>query len=180
MQEVDEFARLLLEEAKRFLEKSSDLTEDVPRAAHLHAALMLAFCSLEAHVNAIGDDFLERADTTIHDRAILQERELRLDRGEFKLTNSTKMMRLDERIQYLHFRFSGKKFDTAQPSWSQLQGATDLRNRLTHPKGTVSVTANAVEHAVQAVVDTINALYLAIYKKPFPAASRGLVSSLTF
>jgi hypothetical protein len=181
MPETDDFARSLLEEAKRFLEKASENNSQPQScAAHLHAALMLAFCSLEAHVNAIGDDFLERHDTSIHDRGILQELEVRIDAGEFKLTKTIKMMRLDDRIQFLHLRFSGEKLDTFQPWWGQLQEATKLRNKLTHPKEVVPITVEAVEKAIQAIIDTINALYLAIFKKSFPAAGRGLHSTLTF
>jgi hypothetical protein len=61
MQSFDEFSRLLLEEAKRFLEKAKG-TEDPGQSAYLHAALTLGACALEAHVNAVCDDFLTRDD----------------------------------------------------------------------------------------------------------------------
>jgi hypothetical protein len=55
-----------------------------------------------------------------------------------------------------------------------------LRNQLTHPKEMLVIKQEAVERAIQAIVDTIDALYQAIYGLPFPAAARGVQSVLTF
>lgn len=60
MTNVDEFSRVLLEEAKRFFERAVDEKSDEGKTAYLHGALILGFCALEAHVNAIADDFLVR------------------------------------------------------------------------------------------------------------------------
>lgn len=180
MSQIDQFAQSLLEESKRFLEKAKDGGDPGGINAHLHAALMLAFSSLEAHVNSIGDDFVARPEMTVHDRAILMEREVRLDKGEFKLTQTLKMVRLEDRIEFLHVRLSGKTIDRTQSWWSRLTDATKLRNQLTHPKEMIVIKEEAVERAVQAIVDTIDALYQAIYSLPFPAAARGVQSTLTF
>ena len=84
MTAIDEFASTLLEESKRFLELSQECSEDSGQIAELHAALMLGFCSLEAYVSAISDDFLETAGLSEHDKGILLQREVRLDSGKFK------------------------------------------------------------------------------------------------
>jgi hypothetical protein len=47
--EFDQFASTLLEEAKRFLEKSREADDAAGKAAFLHATVMLAFCAFEAH-----------------------------------------------------------------------------------------------------------------------------------
>jgi hypothetical protein len=178
--QIDDFAQSLLEESKRFLEKAKDADDPVATNAHLHAAIMLAFSSLEAHVNSISDDFVERPEMTVHDRAILMEREVRLEKGEYKLTSTLKMFRLEDRIQFLHVRFSGKAIEHAQTWWSRLSDATKLRNQLTHPKEMLVIKQEGVERAIQAIVDTIDALYQAIYHLPFPSAARGVQSTLTF
>jgi hypothetical protein len=178
--QIDEFAQNLLEESKRFLEKAKDGDDLVAINAHLHAAIMLAFSSLEAHVNSIGDDFVGRPEMTVHDKSILMEREVRLEKGEYKITSTLKMFRLEDRIQFLHLRFSGKTVDDMQTWWSRLVDATKLRNQLTHPKEMVVIKKEAVERAIQAIVDTIDALYQAIYNLPFPAAARGMQSTLSF
>ena len=56
---------------------------------------MLAFCALEAHTNAIADEFSARPELTVHERAVLLEQEVRLDKGEFK-TGGLKIYRLEE------------------------------------------------------------------------------------
>ena len=68
MTAIDEFASSLLDEAKRFLEKAA--VRDAGETAYLHAALMLGFCSLEAHTNAISDDFSKGGDLSITDQSI--------------------------------------------------------------------------------------------------------------
>jgi hypothetical protein len=58
--------------------------------------------------------------------------------------------------------------------------ALALRNELTHPKGVPTITADAVARAIQAIVDALDAVYRAVYRRPFPAAGRGLHSKLSF
>jgi hypothetical protein len=101
--QIDTFANSLLEEAKRFLEKAGE--EDEPaKSAYLHASLLLAFCALEAHVNAITEDFLSREELTPHELGLMREKEVRLVKGMFEVQNSLKMVRLEERIEFLNTR----------------------------------------------------------------------------
>ncbi|HEX5760735.1 MAG TPA: hypothetical protein VF121_16220 [Thermoanaerobaculia bacterium] len=175
---IDTFASTLLEEAKRFLEKTG--SDDGGQEAYLHAALMLGFCALEAHVNAIGDDFAGQKAFTPHELGIMQEKVVRLEGGEFQLTPRLQMVRLDERIQFLHRKFSGTPIDKAAPWWTQLQIAMELRNQLTHPKDVPTITREGVGRALQAIIDTLNVVYRAVYGVKFPAAVRGLHSKLDF
>jgi hypothetical protein len=176
---MDAFARSLLEEAKRFLEKTADDDISVANTAHLHAALMLAFCSLEAHINAISDDFLSRPELSVHERSVLEEKEVRLEEGEFVMRNNLKMVRMEDRIKLLHVKF-GKPIDVSSSCWSRLGEAIHLRNELTHPKEEVKISKKAVARALQAIIDMLDELYMAIYKRPFPPSGRGLQSTLNF
>lgn len=180
MADIDEFATSLLEEAKRFLEKAkTDHADDTARTAFLHAALMLAFCSLEAHVNAMGEEFALRPGLPLHDRGVLLEKEVKLNDGEFSL-GGLRMYRLEERIQFLYKQFSGKSLDKTAQWWGQLKNAIDTRNKLTHPKDAHPIKIEQVGSAIESVITTIDSLYLAIYKKGFPAAKRGLHSRIEF
>jgi hypothetical protein len=182
MADIDDFATSLLEEAKRFLEKAVEAAkaaDDVRRNANLHASLMLAFCSLEAHVNAIAAEFSGRPELTTHDKGILLEREVRLEGREFTL-GGFRMYRLEDRILFLHRRFSGKSLDKSVAWWPQLKSAIHNRNKLTHPKGAHPVTVKNVRDALAAVIASLDALYKAIYKKGLPAANLALHSLLTF
>jgi hypothetical protein len=174
---IDEFASSLLEEAKRFLEKAA--ADYAGEQAHLHAALMLGFCALEAHTNAISDEFSTREDLSIADQSVLTERDIRLEHGEFKL-GPLKMYRLEDRILFLHLRFSGKPLDRNASWWSELSSAIGLRNQLTHPRAVPAITHADVSRAISAIIDTIDALFQAIYQQQFPAANRRLQSRLDF
>lgn len=180
MTEIDHFAALLLNEAKRFLEKAAECDEDTEEQADLHAALLLGFCSLDANINAIALDFDRKKDLSAHDRSILFEREVQLDNGEFVDIDRLKMWRMEDRIQFLHKRLSGKSIDRTAPWWAELRAGNDLRNELTHPKTVPVITVEKVRRALQAIIEAINAVYLAIYKVKFPAANRGLISPLNF
>lgn len=76
--------------------------------------------------------------------------------------------------------FRGGAVDHTQTWWSRLSDATKLRNQLTHSSEMLVMKQEAVERAIQAIVDTIDALYRAIYSLPFPAAARGVQSTLMF
>lgn len=180
MAEFDLFANQLLEEAKRFLERARESSDNATKAANLHAALMLAFCALEAHVNSIGEEFSIRTDLSAHEKGILLERDVRLEDGEFQLKENLKVARLEDRIEFLHAKLSGKPLDRASTWWGKLMTAMQLRNQLTHAKSIPEITETAVRNATESIIDALDALYKAIYKKKFPPASQGLQSRLTF
>ena len=180
MAEFDLFANQLLEEAKRFFEKAKESSDTVAEAANLHAALLLSFCALEAHVNSIAEEFSIAANLSAHEKALLLEKDVRLEGGEFQLRQGLKMARLEDRVEFLHAKFSGKPVGKPSEWRSQLISAIDLRNKLTHAKAVPPVTQSAVRNAMQAIIDALDALYLAIYKRRFPPASQGLQSRLTF
>ena len=180
MAEIDLFANQLLEEAKRFFEKGREASDVVTKDASFHAALMLAFCAFEAHINSIGEELSGGILLSVHEKGMLLERDVQLEGGEFKLKENLKIARLEDRVQFLHAKFSGKPLDTASAWWTKLVNALQLRNQLTHAKTIPAVTESAVKNAVEGIIGALDALYKAIYKKSFPALSQGLHSSLNF
>src|SRR5665213_53023 len=178
--DADAFALSLLEESKRFLEKAKAADpEDIP--PFLHAALLLSFCSLEAHVNAIADDFAtEISDLTLHEIGPLREKEVRLEDGRFVLSNTLRMVRLEDKIRFICSRFGRKKpVDFSESWWTKLTDAIRVRNELTHPKGSVALKAESVAAAIEAIIGTLDAMYLGIYGNGFPAAGLRLDTPLT-
>jgi hypothetical protein len=176
---IDEFAESLLEEAKRFLEKAREAQTDAARNAYLHAALMLGFCALEAHVNAIADELAIRPEFSVHERALLLEQDVRLEYGEFK-SSGLRMVRLDDRILFLHLRISGKALDRSAQWWGNLMAATTLRNQLTHPKGAPPITIDAVSRAIEAIIACLDVVYRAVYNRSFPLTNLGVQSTFSF
>ena len=180
MAEFDTFANQLLEEAKRFLEKAREAPNEKSEAANLHAALLLSCCALEAHVNAVAEEFSGSNELSAHERGLLLEKEAKLKDGQFQVVDALKMTRLEERIEFLHAKFSGKPVDRSLPWWAGIRAAIDLRNQLTHAKAIPAISQSAVRVAVQSIIDALDALYRAIYKKKFPPSTQGLNSDLTF
>jgi hypothetical protein len=173
MREIDSFASLLLEEAKYFLAKSDDLDEGAKNAS-LHVALQLAFSSLEAHVNSMASEFATRSDVNIWDKSVLLEKDMRLEDGVFRLTNQ-RFFPIQERILFLHNRFAKKPAHRNSTWWSALGSAITSRNDLTHPKRQPPlITSEAVTQALQAVIDTLDSLFRAVYNRKFPSADYGL------
>lgn len=181
MAEFDTFSGELLEESKRFLEKARESPDSVAKTAYLHSALLLSCSALEARVNAIAADAAQhRTNLTVHERGLLLEKDVRLEKGEFQMVEGLKMTRLDERIEFVIVRLSGKRLDKSKSWWGELMAAIRLRNALTHPKDVPAVTEKSVTAAIQATIDALNALSKAIYGKPYPAANRRLASKLQF
>jgi hypothetical protein len=180
MTEFDHFARVLLEESKRFLEKAMDSDDDTATTAYLHASLNLGFCAFEGHVNGIADDLAERPELELVERGLLTERDVRFRNGKFELTSSLKMSRLEDRIEFLIHKFSGAPVDKGRDWWDGLKAGLDLRNKLTHPKEPQEITAQTVERALLGILEALDVLYRAVYKSGYPAAKRGVGSTLTF
>ena len=180
MAEFDVFADQLWDESKRFLEKATDSAEKAAEDAYLHAALMLSFCALEARINSISDEASLRSDLSEHERGFILERDVRLDDGKFKVQTALKIIRLEDRIEFLHTKLSGKPIDKSASWWGELQAAMRLRNDLTHAKAVPAITKTSVEKALQAILETLDTLSRAIYGKKLPAVDAGSHSSLRF
>ncbi len=180
MDSIDTFASLLLEEAKRFLELAGEASEDEGVNANLHAGIVLAFCALEAHINAVSDEMALQKGLTAHEKSILLEREVRLDNGQYKLKNDLKMHRLEDRILFLFARFTKSALDKNAPWWAKLKASLKIRNQISHPKDVMTLTKQDVTNSIQAIIDCLDTLYQAIYGRKLPAATRGLQSKMTF
>lgn len=183
MNGIDQLSSQLFEEAKRFLEKASDAGGDeVSSEAYSHAALLLGFSSLEAHMNAIADELTMRSNLSLLDVSILKEQEISLEKGIFEIKNKLKMYRFEDRLMYIFKNFSqGGSFQINSSSWwGDLKAGIDLRNQLVHPKAGVVVNVVKVSLVLTAVLDCLNDLYHQVYGRPFPTHKRGLNSSFSF
>jgi len=180
MSDIDRLASGLFEESKRFLELSRKQIEASKKTPYLHAAILVAFCSLEAHVNAMADDFLSLEQISVLDRSILAERRVELNDGRFEVMNQLQIYRLEDRLLYLCHNFSKTTMDKGSQHWSDFKAAVNLRNSLTHPKTPPVVDEAAVERALQAILEILNFMYKSIYGKKYPAVGRGLDSNLEF
>jgi hypothetical protein len=149
-------------------------------APAIGAFASVSFCALEAHVNSLGEEFSLAAGLPAHEQGILLERDVRLEEGRFQLKDNLRIARLEDRIEFLHTKFSGSPVNHKSEWWQQLSSAIDLRNKLTHAKVALPLSPAAVKNAVLAVINTLDALYRAIYRRPFPLSSLSMKSQLNF
>lgn len=183
MNEIDKLSTQLLEEAKRFLEIAAAKNGDIAaQDAYLHAALLLGFSSLEAHVNAIAEELVMRTGLGVLDKSILVERDFKLKNGQFQLNEQLKIYRLEDRLLFIFANFppAGCQQPTNDPWWSKLKDGMTLRNQLVHPKASVKVDLTAVSASLTAIIECLDALYGVVFSRPFPPRNRGLDSTLTF
>lgn len=180
MSDFDEFCGSLLEESKRFLEKAKEEKSNEGKQAYLHACLLLSMCSLEAYINGIAEEMCLSPKVPIHIKAVLMERELRLEKGDFVLTNSLKMSRLSDRIEILYKRYKKNELNDSETWWREIKSGMDLRNKLTHPKEKVKLTDESLSKLLQAILDCLSTIYSAVYRRKFPRANLLLTSKLDF
>lgn len=180
--DFDNFVIQLFEEAKSFFEKAKSSTEQDSKDAYLHASLLLVMSSLEACVNSITAEILIEPYNNKYElieQSLLLEKEIVFENGHYKLGNRLKMSRLIEKIDFLICKFSGKEIPSTCEWFNQLKQSIDFRNKLVHPKEYISLTEKQVENAMASVLETINELYKAVYKRPFPSYGFGITSRLS-
>lgn len=180
MQEFDEFAVDLFEEATRFFEKANESKSDEEKKAYLHASILLGMSSLEAFLNAIAEELLVRPDLPLQEQAILAEKDIKFNKGKFELGNQLKIYRVIDRIEFIYCKFSGKSITNADLWHQNIKQSISLRNSLIHPKNLVAINEKQAENVLKSILDTVNQLYLSIYRKGLPIYLKGLQSKLSF
>jgi hypothetical protein len=153
---MGDFVRDLLDMIALELDKVEHFQDAITQDAYLQSAVLLPFCVLEAYVNRLADEVPSRQDLSPRERALLERN-----------------ARLDDRIAFLHTRFSGRLADETAAGWAAFKDALDLRDRINESKPAPALTVPAVKAAIKAVIDTIDALSRDIYKRPLSAADIG-------
>jgi len=177
--DFDNFSVQLFEESKTLYEKAKTSSDDLSKDVFLHSSLLLVMSSLEACVNSISEELLiepYKDDYSLLEQSLLLEKEIIYKNGCYQLGTALKMSRLVDKIEFLMVRLLCDKWDVNATWFVQLKQSIDCRNKLVHPKEYVKITEKQVEIAINSVLDTMNELFKALYKKQFPSYSYGLTS----
>ncbi len=177
--DFDEFVDSLMEESKALFEKAKGSDDLFTKNTYLHASLLLSLSYLESCVNSIISEILVEPYNNkygIMERSILLEKEIKFEKGQFYLSNKLKMSRLTDRIELLYYIIQKQEISQSDTWFITLKQSIDIRNKLVHPKEPIIVTEKQVENALNSVLDTVNNLYQAVYKKKLPSYNRGLSS----
>lgn len=175
MKTFDFFGEMLFEEAKYYLEiaKSKENATEEETAA-LHASMLLAMSALEAYINAVAEELVNTFELNVFEKSVLSEKNIELCKGIISLGNGLKMYRLIDRIAFIYSKYSKKELDEADTWFMEIKQTIDLRNNLVHPKDIVQVTYSQVEKALWSVLNTVNEIFLAVYRKQVPIFNYGL------
>lgn len=175
--DFDSFTTQLFEEAKAMYEKARVSSDDFSKDCYLHSCLLLAMSSLEACINAIIEELLiepYNESYNLPERSLLLEKEIIYKNGHFQLGSTLKMSRLVDKIEFLMVKFLHDSWNSSATWFMQLKQSIDYRNKLVHPKESIKITENQVEMAIKSVLESMNELFRAIYKKSFPSYSFGV------
>lgn len=179
MLEFDDFISQLLEESRICYEKAKSVEDGFSQDTFIHSSLLLSISTLESCINAISEELLiepYKNEYSVHEQALLLEKDVKFDKGEYRLGNGLKISKTSDRIEYLYYKFSGKKLGSTDLWYCNLKQSIDVRNKLVHPKEYVKITLKQAETALLSVIEAMNVLYLLIYKKKLPTYDRGLSS----
>lgn len=184
MSDFDDYCADLIEQSKRFLEKSRESqsgNQDAYRA-YINSSLLLSMSALEAYINGISSEIMLMGNLDTLDKSILSEQQYHFDKGKFKIRpKALKIYRTVERIEFIYTKFKGKSIDGSKELWwNDLNTSIKLRNDIVHPKEKVTLEISHIEKAILSVINCVDSLCKAVYDKPFPKTNIGLQSKYTF
>lgn len=174
MSEFVDYAKELMDSAKGFAEKGKAEKDEKLKQAYLRASFLHGFSFLEAHLNDLSDHFRGKRTLTTHDLGVLLEREVRLDKGAFKLSTTPKFSKIIDRIEVLLRNFCSDVAAAKGDWFSDLANALKSRNKLAHPKEKHELSHAEVIRSLKAIIDCIDALFRAVFKKSFPYKGKSL------
>lgn len=176
----DTYSLILFEAGKRFLEKSKvDKTKEGVQA-YLMASLLIVFSSLEAFLNGFVSEHEDWDKLTVHELALLKEKEVVFEKGQFIINDRLKISRITEKIELILKKFNCKIKYRQLSWWANLKQGLKTRNSLVHPKDVKDLKVQQIESAIYSIIECLDLLFKTIYKRGFPRKSKELSSSYFF
>lgn len=172
MSSGDEFARELFEDAKHSLFLAKTQGDSVIQQRHLRHSLFTAFSFLELQIELISAHFKNSNFFSIHERGIIGQREVKLERGVFRLKDAVRFTRLSDRMLLLQNKFKGNKL-AERAWWGPLMRATERRNLVAHPRGPLILDLDETEKDILATLQCANDLFEIVFGKGLPYAGLG-------
>lgn len=173
MNSNDAFARELFEDAKTSLQMAENESVTVLKQRHLRHALLTAFSFLELQIDLIAQHFTNNNFFSLHERGIINQREVSFEKGAFKLKPAQKFSRLGDRMLLLQHKFKASRLSERE-WWVALRTATDRRNLIAHPREVVNLDEGAVANDLAAIISCANDLFHAVFGKGLQYASLGV------
>lgn len=174
MNNIDEYTKDLLMSAKVFLIEAQSVSNSDREQRLLRSALVHCFFFLEAQISYVMDHFKSNTNFSILEKSIINEKDYSFKDGEFALLSKDKFYRLEDRIEFLIYKFSGKLDHRGSEWYSMLKNYIRLRNDIVHPKDNHNLSCDDIERAILSVVECVSLIYKCVFNKDFPLKSLGL------
>lgn len=172
----DTYSKDLWNSAKWFFKCGTETSDKLKQQAYYRAAVFHAFAFLESQVAIIGEHFKSSHVMTVHEKAMLLERQVKFRAGGFHIATGIKFYNLEEKMELLVKKFNQETITEAH-WWSKLKHSIQIRNSIAHPKEDTNLTKSQCLTALNSVLDCISSLYLAVFQKKLPYASLGVEAS---
>jgi hypothetical protein len=126
----------LFGDSKCFLElaKQHERKDPVSARRYVRASVVTAFAALEALVNTLLVILDNDADLELHETAFVQEKRVELAEDGYFEIRGQHFRSLEQKIRFLYWRIKGEPIPKGSAVWKALHEATELRNRLVHPR----------------------------------------------
>jgi hypothetical protein len=126
----------LFEDSRYFLElaKGHERKDPVSARRYVRASVVMAFAALEALVNTFLLILENDADLELHERAFIEEKRVELAEDGYFEIRGQHFRSLEQKIRFLYRRTQGESIPKGSAAWKALHDATELRNRLVHPR----------------------------------------------
>lgn len=173
MNSSDHFARELFEDAKQSLFDARKLNSSIAQQRHLRHALLSSFSFLELQIELIAKHFEKSSFFDVHEKAIINQREIAFERGVFKLKATVRFYRLSDRMHLLQHKFKAAKL-TERQWWQPLMSATDRRNSVAHPREAVELKTAETEADLLATLNCASDLFEIVFGKGLTYAAHGV------
>jgi hypothetical protein len=177
MKSLDADANRRFEFSKALLARATLTATDDERRSFSEAAITQAFSCLEGMISHIFEHFAGDKTFGIFEQAMMSEAAIKVVHGQ-PILGRQQFRSIEERLQFLFWRFSHVEFDTAKPWWASFSEAVTVRNGIMHPKTESAVDVADAERALQAIIAAIDDLMQTVFNKPWPKAKKGLTPSL--
>ncbi len=164
--------------AKALLSRAQECTDADDERSFCEAAITQAFSCFEGMLSYVFEHFSASSEFEIFEQSIMNEKTLRLVKGRPTLTDQ-RFWSIEERLQYLFWRFTHEEFDTAKEWWSAFSDAVRVRKGIMHPKLGSEVKLSDARRALGAIAAAIDDLMRTVFGKPWPKAQKGLVPSMS-
>lgn len=178
MESFDFFGEILFDEAKFLYEKALEAKHDREKQLYLQSSLLMGMCALEAYVNSVCEELVstEGYKLELYEKMLLSEKKIELKNGVASLGNQLQMSRLIDKIEYIYCKYSRKQIDQNDKWHDGIHEAIDLRNSLVHPKEVVMFSTKQIERALSNILQTVNTIFNAVYKRNVPILNYDLQS----